>query len=113
MSPSELNKHYQRTAARILGSKPTSVEEIKQLLRDPPNTENQFNFQLVTYEQVLKELKSIRNDCSSAYDHLPVSLVKPIASHLASPITHIINADIQENLFHRQRKIGKNPNTQN
>lgn len=107
VSPSELNKHYQTTAARILGSKPTPVEEIKQLLRDQPNTEKQFNFQLVSHEQVLKELKSIRNDCSSGYDHLPVSLIKPIASNLASPLTHIINAGIQGNLFHQQWKIGK------
>ena len=45
VSPPELNKHYQTTTASILGTKPTSVKEIKQLLRDQPNTENKLNFQ--------------------------------------------------------------------
>ena len=108
VSPSELNKHYQTTAARILGSKPTPIAEIKQLLRNSNNNiENEFNFHVVTHEEVLKELKSLRNDCSSGYDNLPASLIKPIADHLASPLTHIINSGIKENIFHQQWKIGK------
>ena len=107
VSPSKLNKHYQTTATRILGTEPTPFDEIKQLLRDYPDAENQFNFKHVTRDQVLKELKSIRNDCSSGYDNLPISLIKPIACHLGSPLTHIINSGIQENLFHQQWKIGK------
>ena len=96
----KINKHYQTTATRILGIKPMPFDKIKQLLRDYPVAENQFNFKHVTRDQILKELKSIRNDCSSGYDNLPILLIKPIACHLGSPLTHIINSGIKENLFH-------------
>ena len=108
IQPSELNAHYLSTAPRILGSKPTSVADIELLLRDSATeVDQEFEFQPVTYNQVLKEIKSLRSDCSAGYDNLPVSLVKPIADHLASPLTHIINTGIAENTFHQQWKIGK------
>ena len=56
---------------------------------------------------MVKEIKNLRTDCSAGYDNLPVSLIKPIADHLASPLTHIINTGIAENTFHQQWKIGK------
>ena len=46
-------------------------------------------------------------DCSAGYDHIPVSYIKAVAEYIASPLTHIINAGISENIFHNQWKIGK------
>ena len=69
--------------------------------------DQEFEFKPVTYNQVLKEIKSLRSDCSAGYDNLPASLIKPIADHLASPLTHIINSGIIENTFQEQWKIGK------
>ena len=108
IQPSELNEHYLSTAPRILGSQPTSTEDIQNLLREfISEVDQEFEFQPVTYDQVLKEIKCLRSDCSAGYDNLPVSLIKPIADHLASPLTHIINSGIAENTFHQQWKIGK------
>ena len=47
ITPSELNKHYQTTASRILGSEPSSINEIKEVLRNINNNvtiENEFQF---------------------------------------------------------------------
>ena len=108
IQPSVLNAHYLSTAPRILGSQPTSTEEIQHLLRNfVTEVDQEFEFQPVTYDQVVKEIKNLRSDCSAGYDNLPVSLIKPIADHLASPLTHIINTGIAQTTFHQQWKIGK------
>ncbi|XP_057305393.1 uncharacterized protein LOC130642322 [Hydractinia symbiolongicarpus] len=102
IQPSELNAHYISTAPRILGSQPTSKEEIQLLLQDlVTEADQEFQFRPVTYDQVLREIKKLRSDCSAGYDNLPVALIKPIADHIASPLTHIINSGIAENTFHQ------------
>ena len=52
-------------------------------------------------------MKSLRLDCSSGYDSIPVSLIRPVAEILASPLTHIINCGIDQNMFHKAWKINK------
>ena len=44
-------------------------------------------------------MKMIRNDCSTGYDHIPASFIKPVTEFLASPITFIINNFIKINQF--------------
>ena len=35
---------------------------------------------------VLKTIRSSRNDCSTGYDKIPESLIKPVAEKFASPL---------------------------
>ena len=42
------------------------------------------------HENMEKCKKMIRNDCSTGYDHIPASFVKPVSELLVSPITFII-----------------------
>ena len=39
------------------------------------------------------------NDCSTGYDHIPASFIKPVSEFLVSPITFIINNFIKINQF--------------
>ena len=41
----------------------------------------------------------IRNDCSTGYDHIPATFIKPVSEFLVSPITFIINNFIKINQF--------------
>ena len=41
----------------------------------------------------------IRNDCSTGYDHITPTFIKPVSEFLVSPITFIINNFIKVNQF--------------
>ena len=49
-----------------------------------PSLVNKSSFKLRTasYKETLQEVKSIRNDCSTGSDNIPVSLVKLIAENI-------------------------------
>ena len=102
----DLNKHFITTANRLLKSehlKPLLkiLEDILKTLESLPDQTSKvnFNLQYVTYEQVEKELKDLRLDCSAGYDNISVQHVKYVYENLVSPLTHIINSSISENLF--------------
>ena len=67
--------------------------------------QNPFHLQHTTIETVIKIIKSLRNDCSTGYDNIPVSFIKPVAEYIASPLTFIINNCIKTNTFPKQWKI--------
>ena len=64
-----------------------------------------FKLQKVTYNNIVKSLKSLGNDCSTGYGNILVSFTKPIAEYIASPLTFIINNLIEESKFPDQWKI--------
>ena len=51
------------------------------------------------YEEDLKELRKLRNDCSTGPDQIPVMMLKPVAEILASPLNNIINTAIERHDF--------------
>ena len=59
----------------------------------------------VTHQEVLKQLKTLRSDCSTGADRLPVKYIKLVAELIASPLTHIINTYIVNNSFPRVWKL--------
>ena len=66
-----------------------------------------FKLQKVTYSDLIKTLKSLRNDCSTGYEKIPVSLIKPIAEYIASTLTFITNNLIEESKFQDQWKVDR------
>lgn len=81
--PDELNSHFNTTAQRLTNSNPTSENELKHFIKgickfDGAN--EQFEIKPVTFEEVLNGLKSLRSDCSSGYDSIPVQLIKLVAN---------------------------------
>ena len=79
--PDDLNKFFVTTSERILPK--------------------------VRFYEVNKQLNSIRNDCSTGHDHLPVYYLKLASQYIVSPLTHIINECIAQNKFPSLWKIGR------
>ena len=63
--------------------------------------------QRITYNEVIKSLKSLRNDCSTGDSNIPVSFIRPIAKYIASPLTFKINNLIEESKFLDQWKVAR------
>ena len=61
--------------------------------------ENAFQLQPVTYVNIEKCMKMIRNDYSMGCAHITASLIKPVSECLVSPTTFIINNFIKINQF--------------
>ena len=53
----------------------------------------------VAYCELLKQLKTLRSDCSTGADHIPAKYLKMSANHIASPLTQIINSFISNSTF--------------
>ena len=103
VDPSTLNK----TAERLVGQNGTADDVILSHIDSLTSSHDSFKLQKVTYNDVLKSLKPLRNDCSTGYDNIPVSFIKPIAEYIASPLTFIINNLIEESKFLDQWKIAR------
>ena len=95
----KLNKYFNDTAARLVSRKSMNKKELTSLIDSFNDKENAFQLQPVTYENIEECIKMIRNDCSTGYDHIPASFIKPVSEFLVSPITFIINNFIKINQF--------------
>ena len=95
----KLNKYFNDTASRLVSRKSMNKKEITGLIDSFNDKENAFQLQPVTYENIEKCIKMIQNDCSTGYDHIPASFIKPVSEFLVSPITFIINNFIKLNQF--------------
>ena len=78
------------------------------------NNTNSFKLQIATYNEVLKSLKSLRNDSSTRYDNIPVSSINPVAKHSLSIDSHHQQLDeritISRRLKHRSYQPDTNSN---
>ena len=61
----------------------------------------------VTPNQLVKEMRNLRSDCSTGVDQIPVRFIKLVATDLASPLTHIINACIDSSMVPSLWKIAR------
>ena len=73
------------------------------------DAENGNNFALhpITFNEVEKQIKLLRNDCSTGFDTIPVQYVKIVSEFLCSPLTSIINNCINKNVFPKLWKIAR------
>ena len=94
----KLNKYF-NTATRLVARKSIHKKELTSLLDSFNDKENAFQLQPVTYENIEKCIRMIRNGCSTGYDDIPASFIKPISEFLISPITFIVNNFIKTNQF--------------
>ena len=95
----KLNKYFNNTAARLVSRKSVSKNELTGLIYSFNDKRNAFKLQPVTYENIEKFIKMIRNYCSTGYDHIPVTFIKPVSKFLVSAIRFIINNFIKINQF--------------
>ena len=57
------NKYFNEIAARLVSRKSMNNKELASLIDSFNEKENTFQSQLVTYENIEKCIKMIRNDC--------------------------------------------------
>ena len=106
--PDQLNNHFSSTSQRLLGSVPTSPDALRDLVNSlPVCMSNPFDIRPVAYSEVLNQLKTMRSDCSTGTDQIPVKYLKLAADYIASPLTNIINGFIAKNSFPVVWKIAR------
>ena len=90
-----------------LASKITQPPEqsFKDYLTDPVT--NEFNFELVDTDEVLKTINTLKIKSSSGIDKLSNKLLKLIANQIAGPLTLIINQSFYNGNFPDMLKIAK------
>ena len=85
--PSAIIEFFNKTAERIVGQNATNDDVILSHIDSVTSSYDSFNLPEVTYNDVLKSLKTLRNNCSTGDDNIPVSFIKPIAEYITSPLT--------------------------
>ena len=107
--PDDLNKFFVTTSERILGTYPEQRTDVVAYLDSLPEICGKTSFEMrkVHFYEVNKQLNSIRNDCSTGHDHLPVYYLKLASQYIVFPLTHIINECIAQNKFPSSWKIGR------
>ena len=102
--PAEMNDYFSSLASNLTGRPNTSsnLPELSENIND-----SAFTIKNTTYEEVYSILTSLKNDCSSGYDNIPVRFLKPITEYITSPLVHIINNCIDQKCFPKQWKIAR------
>ena len=107
-NPDDLNSYFANTAHRTVDATNKTIEELYALIASLPECgSNPCHLRLVTYQEVLHEIKSLRSDCSTGHDQIPVKFIKLVAEEIVSPLTHIINCCIEKEYFPLQWKIAR------
>ncbi len=105
VDPDEVNEFFNSTATRTTGkeSEPMTDAFFDQLIDHPDN----IKLRHATFEEVEKSINLLRADCSTGNDKIPTKYIKPVSEYLISPLTHIINASIDESTFPTDWKISR------
>ena len=69
--------------------------------------ENAFKLQPTSYSDVRKALNTIRSDCSTGHDSIPINLLKPVSEFIISPLTFIINKFVSSGTFREYWKVAR------
>ena len=108
ISPNNLNSHFATTAERVTMATPPGKGDLINLIDNfQQDSEIPFTIQPVSYLDVLREIKSLRSDCSCGPDNIPCKLAKLIADEIASPLTHINNSCIARDYFPKSWKMAR------
>ena len=102
-SPDDLNNYFSDIAENLTGKSPETIYKSNL----PDENYNIFTLKESNYIEIRKELKNIRNDCSTGFDCIPPDLIKPVSDYLASPLKHIINNCIKMRKFPKLWKMAK------
>ena len=84
-NPDDLNSYFANTAHRTVDATNKTIEELYALIASLPECgSNPCHLHLVTYQEVLHEIKSLRSDCSTGHDQIPVKFIKLVAEEILS-----------------------------
>ena len=101
----ELNNHLNSVAENLTSSIRSTPEELLDLINNLHTVdENTFSLKKTSYNDFLKAITKIRNDC---HDTIPINILKLVAGYIASPLTYILNNFIKSNSFSVDWKIAR------
>ena len=84
--PNTLNNHFVGNAKRLTGKHATKQDELFNMVETANfSSENNFKLRCVTYEEVLRPIRSLRDDCSTGPDKIPTSILKLVSDMIAPP----------------------------
>ena len=107
MDPEKFNEFFNKTAERLVGKRKTDNATLRSSISLLKDKSNSFKLRLITPTEVNKYIKTLRNDCSTSYDNIPLSFLKPVTEYLESPLTFIINNFIVTSAFPGIWKIAR------
>ena len=108
LNPNDLNRYFTTLASKLCEKDNKAFDQQKFLNSLPKErSNNAFVIKHTNYAQVRKFILSLRNDCSSGYDQIPVKFLKPVVDKITSPIVHIINNSIDKQIFADNWKIAR------
>ena len=103
-----LKNHFIGNAEYLTGKHAAKQDELFNMVEIANySSEDNFKLSCVSYEEVLREIRSLRDDCSTGPDNIPTSVLKLVSDIIASPLTYIISTSIQQENFPDQWKIAK------
>ena len=105
----DINKLFNSTATRVTGKEPVRTSDIYHSITSLPenSTTEQFELQTTNSDEVLKIIKSLRNDCSTGYYNSLIFLIKSYAEYISSPVAFIINNQVLTRTFSKMWKISR------
>lgn len=65
------------------------------------------NLRPVTHSEIMRMLTTMKSDCSTAADQIPVKYLKLSADVIASPLTHILNSFISISSFPQAWRVAR------
>lgn len=87
MNPNTLNTFFVSTTHHTIQKDAISPAETSFIHTPTADNENKFHLHYVTRDNVMKELRNLKNYCSTDHDTVPVPFFKPVAEFLCSPLT--------------------------
>ena len=103
-----MNQYFSNLAANLT-NKENTESDFTTLLNNLPDEKNEQSFCLnhTNYNEVYKIISNLKNDCSSGHDNIPVRYLKTVVEYITSPLVHIINTSIDQEVFPKQWKISR------
>ena len=68
---------------------------------------SEFHFELITEDDIMKLVKSLKPKPSAGYDGLSLKMLKLISPHVVKPLTLIVNQSLFTGIFPEKLKIAK------
>ena len=84
-NPDDFNSYFAYTAHRTVDATNKTTKELYALIASLPECgNNSCHLRSVTYQEMLNKITSLRSDCSTGHDQIPVQFIKLVAEEIAS-----------------------------
>ena len=102
-----MNNYFSNLVVNLI-NKENTKSNLTTLLNNLPDENYDLSFHLnhKNYNEVYKIITNLKNDSSSRHN-IPARYLKPAVEYITSPMVHIINTSIDQEIFPKQWKISR------